>query len=122
MKKTLISLILIFIFTNQIASAFAKNPQAEMVESYTRDALIQVLPMWLSDNGIELEKSSVEGVYERILDFEFEFIDTNLPRFHSVKYIDGKITITTSLNYAPSYINEYFIIRLLDRVSDDIIL
>jgi hypothetical protein len=121
MKKTIILFIFSVIFSlSTNAQSSNKIAQIKFVEDYTKDAIAHVLPIWLEENGIELGKNAVAGVYEQILDLEIEFIDTEHPRFHNVTISDGKIYITTNINYAPSYINEYFILKLLDRISDDL--
>lgn len=99
-----------------------KMAQIQFVEDYTKDAIAHVLPVWLEENGINLGKNAVAGVYEQILDLEIQFIDTKMPRLHKVTLEEGTIYITTNIDFAPSYINEYFILKLLDRICDGLIL
>lgn len=107
---------------NVLAEKTNKTAQVLFVEEYTKEAIAHVLPLWMSENGISVQEKTVEDIYQQILELDIEFIDSQTPRFHNVSYQNGKISIVTNLNYAPSYINEYFILRLLDKVSIDIIL
>jgi len=120
MKKTIITLIFSVIFSLSTNAASNKSAQLIFVEEYTKDAIAQVLPMWLVERGVITEKNIVESVYAQILSLDIEFINTNIPRHHRVQYEQGKVSIITNINHAPSYINEYFILRLLDTVSVDI--